>query len=258
MTPEIWNGGSPSPTQSLLASGGESEVSAIVIGACKFPTTDSRDDVGFLGSLPLSPRTKSKPVTPWSNVQPHQSSSVHALAAPPHRTSYLALRVPRGEVLALVVVLLTLGQGELDLGVPVVEVDRERHQGETVLAQPALHLADLVTLEQQLAHPARLVVGPGALGVLGDVHAVQEDFAVALVTERVDQRRTAGPQRLDLGAGQRHAGLDGVEDRVVVARLAVRGHDLAPLLPWHAQQLQTGKGPAPAGPFNITRASAQA
>src|SRR6187431_2684979 len=49
----------------LLASGGESvRVSAILLGAYKFPTTDSRDDVGFLGSLPLSPRTKSKPVTP--------------------------------------------------------------------------------------------------------------------------------------------------------------------------------------------------
>src|ERR1051325_6565450 len=50
----------------LLASGGESvRVSAIVLGAYNFPTTDSRDDVGFLGSLPLSPLTKSKPVTPW-------------------------------------------------------------------------------------------------------------------------------------------------------------------------------------------------
>jgi hypothetical protein len=62
--PEIWNGGASSPTASLLASGGECERSAIVIGAYKFPTTDYRDDVGFLGSLPLSPRTKSKPVTP--------------------------------------------------------------------------------------------------------------------------------------------------------------------------------------------------
>src|SRR3954471_5638129 len=51
----------------LLASGGESvRVSAVLLGAYKFPTTDSRDDVGFLGSLPLSPRTKSKPVTPQS------------------------------------------------------------------------------------------------------------------------------------------------------------------------------------------------
>jgi hypothetical protein len=62
--PEIWDEGVPSPTDPLLTSGGKSEVSAIVIGAYWFPTTDSRDDVGFLGSLPLSPRTKSKPVTP--------------------------------------------------------------------------------------------------------------------------------------------------------------------------------------------------
>ena len=34
---------------------------------------------------------------------------------------------------------------------------------------------------------------------------VQEDLAVALLGERVDQRRPPGAQRLDLGAGQRHA-----------------------------------------------------
>src|SRR3954468_2747709 len=62
--PEVWDGGAPSPTDPLLASGGESEVAVIVIGAYWFPTTDSRDNVGFLGSLPLSPQTKSKPVTP--------------------------------------------------------------------------------------------------------------------------------------------------------------------------------------------------
>src|SRR3954464_692934 len=60
----------------LLASGGESvRVSAIVLGAYKFPTTDSRDDVGFLGSLPLSPLTKSKPVTPW--IIHNRSSLAH-------------------------------------------------------------------------------------------------------------------------------------------------------------------------------------
>src|SRR5690348_4795705 len=44
--------------------GSESEFGALEIGAYNFPTTDSRDNVGFLGSLPLSPQTKSKPVTP--------------------------------------------------------------------------------------------------------------------------------------------------------------------------------------------------
>src|SRR3954454_13419017 len=80
MMPEVWDGGAPSPTESLLASGGESELSAIVIGACNFPTTDYRDDVGFLGSLPLSPRTKSKPVTPWMYnlaILAHRAAAAH-------------------------------------------------------------------------------------------------------------------------------------------------------------------------------------
>src|SRR3954453_20372341 len=100
--PEIWDGGAPSPTDPLLASGGESEVSAIVIGAYWFPTIDYRDDVGFLGSLPLSPRTKSKPVTPW-NGSAHKLSSSHALAAPAEPPRHLPLRVTGGHVLSLVV-----------------------------------------------------------------------------------------------------------------------------------------------------------
>src|SRR4051794_20937684 len=85
----------------LLASGGESvRVSAILLGAYKFPTTDSRDDVGFLGSLPLSPRTKSKPVTPWVryNVSslPHVDQSMPLPRRPRARViSRCASRVAR-------------------------------------------------------------------------------------------------------------------------------------------------------------------
>src|SRR3954453_13660889 len=82
--PEIWDGGTPSPTESLPASGGESELSAIGIGAYWFPTTDYRVDVGFLGSLPLSPPTKSKPVTPWDHV-PNPISLAHPAGGLVHR-----------------------------------------------------------------------------------------------------------------------------------------------------------------------------
>ena len=68
----------------LLASGSESEVSAILLGAYKFPTTDSRDDVGFLGSLPLSPRTKSKPVTPLSVTPLGAASKTNVSGAANH------------------------------------------------------------------------------------------------------------------------------------------------------------------------------
>src|SRR3954452_5219084 len=67
----------PDRQTTLLASGGESVLVSVKlrVGAYKFPTTDSRDDVGFLGSLPLSPLTKSKPVTPW--IIHNRSSLAH-------------------------------------------------------------------------------------------------------------------------------------------------------------------------------------
>ena len=60
--------GAPGPTDPLPASGGESVVSALCVGAYWFPTNDYRDDVGFLGSLPLPQRTKSKPFTPLGTL----------------------------------------------------------------------------------------------------------------------------------------------------------------------------------------------
>src|SRR3954468_846714 len=88
--PEIWDGGTPSPTESLPASGGESELSAIGIGAYWFPTTDYRVDVGFLGSLPLSPPTKSKPVTPWDLN--NRSSLAHSAGRSVDRATTPAVR----------------------------------------------------------------------------------------------------------------------------------------------------------------------
>src|SRR4029453_13344910 len=88
-------------------------------------------------------------------------------------------------------------------------------------------------LEQQLAGAARLVVGPGALGVHGYVHAEQEHLAAAPLGERVDGRRGPGAQRLHLGAGERETRLEGVENRVVVPGPPVGGDDLAALFPRH-------------------------
>src|SRR4051812_10756938 len=97
--------------------------------------------------------------------------------------------LPLGERVALVPRLLALGQGDLDLGPAVEEVQRERDDREPLLADLALDLVDLLAVEQQLALAPRGVVGPGALGVLRDVHVVQPGLAAVDVHEPVDQRR---------------------------------------------------------------------
>src|SRR5262249_61865739 len=92
-----------------------------------------------------------------------------ALAGPPDGALDLALGVALGEVLPLVVAAAAAGQGELDLDLAVDEVHRQRHQGEPALAGLTDQSGDLVLVQQQLADPRRLGVGPGALPVLGDV-----------------------------------------------------------------------------------------
>ena len=96
------------------------------------------------------------------------------------------------------------------------------------LVDPALDLVDLDAVQQQLALAAGGVVGPGALGVLGDVHVAQPGLAVVDVHETVDERRASLAQGLDLGALQDESGLEDVLDREVVARLRFCATTLRP------------------------------
>ena len=158
----------------------------------------------------------------------------------PSAISASRLAVPLGDRLPLVVGLLASRQGDLHLGAAVLEVQRQRDEREPLLAHLRLDLVDLGAVQQQLAPAADLVVGPGPLGVRRDVHLVQEHLTVLDLGEAVDERRPAGAQRLDLGALEDDAGLVGVLDVVVVARLLVLRDELAPRLLGHAAILSGG------------------
>src|SRR3954451_3743292 len=161
------------------------------------------------------------------------SSVTHALQVPAEGLLLLPIGLPLGERGALVPGLLALRERDLDLRPAVLEVERQRDDGEALLADPALDLVDLDPVEEQLALAAGGVVGPGALGVLRDVHAVQPGLVAVDLDEPVDQGRAPQPQRLHLGALEDQAGLVGVLDVVVVARLLVLRYEPAPLLPGH-------------------------
>ena len=72
------------------------------------------------------------------------------------------------------------------------------------------------------------MVGPGALGVLGDVYAVQPRLVALDVDEPVDQRCAALAQRLHLGPHEHEPRLEDVLEVVVVAGAPVRRDQLAP------------------------------
>src|SRR3954447_22456987 len=180
-----------------------------------------------------------------------------AVGAQAHGAVGLAAVLTLTQGLPLVVVLLAARDADLDLDPAVLEVQRERDDRQPLLARHRRDLLDLVAVQQQLAPPARLVVRPGALGVLGDVALLQPHLArVGHRRERVSERRAARPERLHLGAHEYDAGLVDVVDVVVVPRLAVGRDDLAAALPGHddlpTRLATTGTTGGPNDPAYVT------
>src|SRR5258708_12622418 len=115
------------------------------------------------------------------------------LPSPPQGTIDLPGSVPSRQVMTLIVGPLAAGQSQLDLGLPVFEVQRQRDQGQAALGGRRSQLGELPAVHKQLTGPARLMVGPGALGVLGDVHVVQPHLMVADLAEPVGERGSSRP-----------------------------------------------------------------
>src|SRR5699024_2976102 len=84
---------------------------------------------------------------------------------------------------------------------------------------------DLAAVQQERTHAPRGVIPEVAARVLRDVKPPQPDLASIDGGISVHEAGLALPQGLDLRADEHHAALVGVEDVVVVARLAVGGND---------------------------------
>src|SRR5262249_3593924 len=99
-------------------------------------------------------------------------------AALAHQPRLVALPVARLLGLALVRLLLALGEAELALGdAALVEIERERHQRHALPADGADHAAQLLLVDEELALAARLVVEARRRLVLGDVGVDEPELA---------------------------------------------------------------------------------
>jgi hypothetical protein len=148
--------------------------------------------------------------------------------------SDLPIGVTLGDCLPLVKGPPAACQADLHLRPAVLEVQRQRHERDAGVAQPPGDLVDLAAVQEQLAGATGLVQRAGAVaavGVLGDVQAVEHQLAVVLLDERVDQRRVASAQGFHLIADQDDPGLVCLEDRVVVPGPPVRGDEPAAWFP---------------------------
>src|SRR5207249_1094712 len=90
----------------------------------------------------------------------------------------LPLRLAPLQLLPLVVLLLRLGERDRHLGESVLEVQLERHDGESLATRAADELADLLRVEQQLAGARGRRVVVAARQVSGDGKSLEPDLAV--------------------------------------------------------------------------------
>jgi len=115
---------------------------------------------------------------------------------------------------------------ELHLGKPLPEVDRERDQRKALLLEATSQAVDLVPVEKELADAVRLVATEAAGVLVRADHRLEEvRFAVSDARVGIPQLEVTIAQRLDLAAGEDEAGLEGLEDLVLVASTAVLGYD---------------------------------
>src|SRR2546422_3608593 len=123
-----------------------------------------------------------------------------------------------------VVLLLRLGECDRHLGEPVLEVQLERHDGESLATRAADELADLLRVEQQLAgaRGRRVVVAAWQIG--GDGESLEPDLAVAHVRVGLTQTRPPRAQRLDFRSREHEAGLPRLQEMVVMSRPRVAGY----------------------------------
>ena len=113
----------------------------------------------------------------------------------------LTLGVALTNGLTLVPVLLAGTDGDLDLGVTVLEVQLQRDDRLARAVSLPRQLGDLAFVEKQLALAHDVVVAPGSEGVLGDVEVVHPHLAPVIdLGESIGQGSLAGAQGLHFSA----------------------------------------------------------
>jgi hypothetical protein len=152
--------------------------------------------------------------------------SGHALGSPTQCTKHFPLSISLRHVLPLVVGLLAARKSKLHLDFSFEEIQRQRNEREVTVLDFAYERVDLATVQQKLSVATRLVVGPRAVVIFGNVQVTQPDFAVVDGCVGVGQRRLTVPQAFNFSAEQNYPGLEHVQDRIVVSGLAIGCQDL--------------------------------
>ena len=160
-------------------------------------------------------------------VHRERESALHALGAAAGVALDLAVGVPLGQRLPLVVLLLAAAETEFDLGPTVDEVHRQRNQRVSAFADLAGELVDLLPVQQQLAgrRGAWLVQVPSKYSAMCTLRS-QTSSSETVAKPSTSEARPARNDFTSVPVSEIPASTC-LEDRVVVTRLAIRRNRLA-------------------------------
>ena len=165
-----------------------------------------------------------EPFRPQGFIGPTRPGTRPLTRRVPQSALYRAFGVPLRDRLPLVVRAATTSEPELYLCQPVVKVQPERdHRRSRALPQLPVQPVKLPAVEQELAR-ARRIVAFTRRRVMGDMHIVQPQLAVVKTGLTLGDARLALAERLDLGADEHDAGVERLQQLVVVPGPAVDRH----------------------------------
>src|SRR6185437_3275263 len=138
------------------------------------------------------------------------------------RAAKLAIHFFPFDRLALIVLLLSLGDPDLHFCPPAFEIDRQRNQRRRFLLGFRGQAFDLATMGQQLAVALGLmVIDQGRLLVRIDVGAVENQLTIFDAGPGILQLGFAGPERFHFAADQHDPAFDLATDKIIVQRPAI-------------------------------------
>jgi len=147
-----------------------------------------------------------------------------------HGSFNIALCVPLGEIVALVIELFALAQRKLHLHAAVLQIHAQGDQRQTLLHYILMGLADLLLVHQEPLGSHGFGIEIAALFIGADVHVVDEHFAVLDGGVAVFQIALAEADGFDLGALQFKAAFPAFEDEIIMPGFSVLNYDLHALL----------------------------
>ena len=124
--------------------------------------------------------------------------------------------------LTLVILLLTLAEGNVHLGTSLVVDENEyRNDGEARLLAVFLQSAQFTLGEKQLAVAACFVVAEGTVEIRRDVHTLHPELALVEVAVAIHQRRLAAADGFNLSTREHDARSVSVNEEVLELSLLV-------------------------------------